>query len=84
VQVMFRASNGTGISDPNQLPVFICEIHLVAVRQTHDVADTLLATDRHSISITLHTKPMNIACILHLLLHVSAATDRRLGIIHIH
>jgi len=79
VQVMFRASKGTGLSEPNQLFGFACEIHLAAASQTHALADTLLAAYRHSIPITLHTKPKDIACILHLLLHVSAATDRRMG-----
>jgi len=81
VEVMFRASKGTGLSEPHQLPVFACKIHLAAASQTQTnaLADTARATYRHSVPTTLHTKTMDIACILDLLLNVSAATDRRLG-----
>jgi hypothetical protein len=59
--------------------VFACKIHIAAASQTHALADILLATYGQSVPTTLHTLTMDVACILLLLLHVSAATDRILG-----
>jgi hypothetical protein len=63
VQVMLGASKGAGLSEPDQLLVFPCMIHLGAVSQA--LADTSVATDRHSVPITLHTKLMDIACTIY-------------------
>ena len=54
-------------------------VSLLRANHKQALADKWRATYRHSMPSTPHTKTMDIACSLHLLLYVPAATDRRLG-----